>query len=222
MDTNGNDRIPSIMCPKCGFEMKITDRFCVHCGYINYENSQNDYLKKYNKKSIFDVFKRKNKFIDVGDTRENKKKVHEVNGWFFTIINKFAKWIVLALFLVILCVVFGRVKSYQIKVVEDATKIVSIIKNKYNDNYSSCNEINGAYYVVFDTKSIERLGNVKLNYNCEGYIKIVRVNEKYDYYINMKVGQFGIMEKNIEKVSSWDVLPYFGVEMDSITDSNCR
>ena len=221
MDTNDKDRIPSIMCPKCGFEMKVTDRFCVHCGYINYENTQNEYLKKYNKKSIFSFLKRKNKYIDI-ETKEKKKKVHEVNGWFFTIINKFAKWIVLAVFLIILSIVIGRIKSYQIKVVEDANVIVSIIKNKYNDNFSSCNEINGAYYIVFDTKSIERMGNVKLNHDYKGYVKIVRTDTKYEYYINMKIDQFGINEKNIEKVSSWDVLPYFGVDLDTITDSNCR
>ena len=221
MDTNDKDRIPSIMCPKCGFEMKVTDRFCVHCGYINYENTQNEYLKKYNKKSIFSFLKRKNKYIDI-ETKEKKKKVHEVNGWFFTIINKFAKWIVLAVFLIILSIVIGRIKSYQIKVVEDANVIVSIIKNKYNDNFSSCNEINGAYYIVFDTKSIERMGNVKLNHNYNGYVKIVKTDNKYEYYINMKIDQFGIKEKNIEKVSSWDVLPYFGVELDTITDSDCR
>ncbi len=221
MDTNDKDRIPSIMCPKCGFEMKITDRFCVHCGYINYENSQNEYLKKYNKKSIFSFLKRKNKYIDI-ETKEKKKKVHEVNGWFFTIINKFAKWIILAIFLIIFSIVFGRIKSYQIKVVEDANVIVSMIKNKYNDNFSTCSEINGAYYIVFDTKSIERMGGVKLNYDYNGYVKIVKTDTKYEYYINMKVGQFGINEKNIEKVSSWDVLPYFGVELDTITDSNCR
>lgn len=222
MDTNDNDRIPSIMCPKCGFEMKITDRFCVHCGYINYENSQNSYLKKYNKKSIFSFLKKKNKYIDVGETKKKEKSVHEVNGWFFTIINKFAKWIVLAVFLIILCIIFGKVKNYQIKVVEDANVIVSKIKNKYNDDYSNCNEINGAYYIVFDTKYIERMGNVKLNYNYQGYVKIVRNDNGYDYYINMKVDQFGIREKNIEKVSSWDVLPYFGVEIDTVTDSDCR
>ncbi len=221
MDTNDKDRIPSIMCPKCGFEMKVTDRFCVHCGYINYGNTQNEYLKKYNKKSIFSFLKRKNKYIDI-ETKEKKKKVHEVNGWFFTIINKFAKWIVLAVFLIILSIVIGRIKSYQIKVVEDANVIVSKIKNKYNDNFSSCNEINGAYYIVFDTKSIERMGNVKLNHDYKGYVKIVRTDTKYEYYINMKIDQFGINEKNIEKVSSWDVLPYFGVDLDTITDSNCR
>ena len=221
MDTNDKDRIPSIMCPKCGFEMKVNDRFCVHCGYINYENTQNEYLKKYNKKSIFSFLKRKNKYIDI-ETKEKKKKVHEVNGWFFTIINKFAKWIVLAVFLIILSIVIGRIKSYQIKVVEDANVIVSIIKNKYNDNFSSCNEINGAYYIVFDTKSIERMGNVKLNHDYNGYVKIVKTDNKYEYYINMKIDQFGIKEKNIEKVSSWDVLPYFGVELDTITDSDCR
>lgn len=222
MDTNDNNRIPSIMCPKCGFEMKVTDRFCVHCGYINYDNSQNEYLKKYNKKSIFNFLKRKNKYIDVGETKEKTKKVHEVNGLFFTIMNKFAKWIILAIFLILLCVIVGKVKSYQTKVVEDANKIVSITKNKYNDNFSSCNEINGAYYIVFNTRSIERIGNIKLNNDYEGYIKIVREDNKYVYYINLKVGQFGIIEKNIEKVSSWDVLPYFGVEMDTVTDSNCR
>ena len=162
------------------------------------------------------------KYIDVGETKEKTKKVHEVNGLFFTVMNKFAKWIILAVFLVIFCVIVGKVKSYQTKVVEDANKIVSITKNKYNDNFSSCNEIDGAYYIVFNTKSIERMGNIKLDNDYEGYIKIVRVDNKYDYYINLKVGQFGIMEKNIEKVSSWDVLPYFGVEMDTITDSNCR
>ena len=193
----------------------------VLCGYINYENTQNEYLKKYNKKSIFSFLKRKNKYIDI-ETKEKKKKVHEVNGWFFTIINKFAKWIVLAVFLIILSIVIGRIKSYQIKVVEDANVIVSIIKNKYNDNFSSCNEINGAYYIVFDTKSIERMGNVKLNHNYNGYVKIVKTDNKYEYYINMKIDQFGIKEKNIEKVSSWDVLPYFGVELDTITDSDCR
>ena len=198
MDTNDKDRIPSIMW-----------------------NTQNEYLKKYNKKSIFSFLKRKNKYIDI-ETKEKKKKVHEVNGWFFTIINKFAKWIVLAVFLIILSIVIGRIKSYQIKVVEDANVIVSIIKNKYNDNFSSCNEINGAYYIVFDTKSIERMGNVKLNHDYNGYVKIVKTDNKYEYYINMKFDQFGIKEKNIEKVSSWDVLPYFGVELDTITDSDCR
>ena len=106
--------------------------------------------------------------------------------------------------------------------VKDANVIVSKIKNKYDNDFSSCNEINGAYYIVFDTKSIERMGGVKLNHDYKGYVKIVKTDTKYEYYINMKINQFGINEKNIEKVSSWDVLPYFGVDLDTITDSNCR
>lgn len=34
-------------CPKCGAEMKVNARYCMHCGYLNYDHPDNKQLKKF-------------------------------------------------------------------------------------------------------------------------------------------------------------------------------
>ena len=38
-------------CPKCGVAMAEDARFCIHCGYINFDNEKNAFLKKYAQKT---------------------------------------------------------------------------------------------------------------------------------------------------------------------------
>lgn len=43
---NGND---IIFCPRCGEKMRRNQRNCLKCGQLNYENPNNEYMKKYDK-----------------------------------------------------------------------------------------------------------------------------------------------------------------------------
>jgi len=68
----------TINCPSCGKSMKKDARMCIHCGYMNFDNKENDNYKKVydkvNKQSIFSRFTKPKVFDDKVLIRKNKNK----------------------------------------------------------------------------------------------------------------------------------------------------
>ena len=209
-------------CPQCGHEMKEDARFCIHCGYINYDSEKNTFLKKYaqknNRNLKFNLVKNGTNNNEATTTKvdPNKKTQLEVG-------YKIKKTIgdIIVLLIVIVCCYFGYnfISDKQAEYIEDANKIVDYVKNNVND----CGNV---YYYAFDDSTL-RNNNIDIkspyfDHDYFGYVMIVNDDGNKTYFIAISDGTFGIREKKIEEVKKINVLPYLGGNIKDKVTTECN
>jgi len=245
MENNG-----VFMCPKCGNEMHYNDRFCFHCGYINYDNEKNEFLVKYDKKAKKKLKKEgkeepANKFfnVDVKETEtKNEKKFYRSMEEYKESMKKNAEKtpyekrhsiyrsiyrLVLAIVFVI-AVIFGYnfIVEKQKVYVDHSKQIVNKIKEKYgNNNFKKCVK-SDEYLFVFNSDTLKDdfkldIKSPYLHNSYNGYVLVTKVDGKYEYNISISDGTFGIREKNVNELKNSNVLPYYKVISPSI-DTSCK
>ena len=233
-----SDETNKTKCPKCGFRLKSTDRFCIHCGYINFDNSNNEYLETYEKNAKKVKEKKEDNTPD--DKLENTDKLslsdynikkpedatkdhNKIEGAIIKANYKaFRIGVVIAIFVVLL-IVYSYIKDKQDVYVEDAKKIVETIKKHYESS-NNCKG-DGTHYFKFMYSDLENRYGLKIksvyhNMDYFGYVKVVREGNNVKYYVSINDGRFGIREKEVSKLSPLQVLPYDS-NYDSIKDSSC-
>ena len=233
-------------CPKCGSEMKFSDRYCKHCGYINYEHEDNKSMAKYEKVAKKELKKEgtgTGEFINYNvnnntnqgpvynsineyEIKEESKLKKPASEKRYIFIHRVFKFVIFLLILCLLVYAYFFISDKQKEYVEDATTIVNHIKNKYEKtNFNTCTG-NGEYLFDFVGENVYKKYNLNLKspYNKDyykGYVLVKKENGKYNYYIALSDGTFGIREKNIDEVKSYNVLPYYDVKTPAIY-TNCR
>ena len=223
-------------CPKCGFKMKNTDRFCIHCGYINFDNNKNEFLETYDKNAKkIKPKKEEKKEEKLEDTSKlsltnykskEEKATKDQNKFVGALIKAHYKafWIgFCCCIFVVLIIFYTYIRDKQEKYVEDSKKIVEVIKKQY-ENSISCKG-DGTNYFKFMYSDLENRYGLKIKsiyHNMEyfGYVKVVRKGEDVKYYISINDGRFGIRETEVSKLSTFKVGIY-GSNYDSIKDSPC-
>lgn len=201
-------------CPQCGNEMEENARNCLHCGYINYDNKDNSFLKKFaSKKSKtenkFNLKRNNNTSTEVVDPTVKTKLEKDYKA--YTIIKNF----IICLVLIVVCY-FGYtyISSVQDKYVDDSKKIVDYVRN----NLDICGE---EYYFAFDESVLKERGlNSKSPYFDNEYFGYVLVQDN-NYYIAISDGTFGIREVNIKDIKRLNVLPYFGSDIKEVSSTTC-
>ncbi len=185
MDNNG-----VMICPKCGNEMKSKDRFCFHCGYINYDNNSNDFLVKYDKKAQKLIKKENkkagkketpNKFFNVRIEPQAKKE----EKTFYRSIEEYRESVdknvektasekanslkynitqaVLTIgFIGMLFFGYKTVVAKQKVYVEHANQIVDLVKKKYGNNHFKRCEKSDEYLFSFTSQTLKDEYNVDL------------------------------------------------------------
>ena len=230
-------------CPKCGFGMKSTDRFCMHCGYINFDNTNNEYLEKYDKKAK--KLKKKSgeqqpqqqqqgQFIQnpgllpVNNNTEQKeeastKDINKIKGILLKINYKVVRVIILIVLFVIGLFSYSYIKDKQEIYVKDAKEIVKVVETIYEYN-DDC-ELEDVRYFKFKYNDLENRYGLKMkspykDLDYFGYVKVVKTGNGYKYYISLNDGRFGIRETEVSELSPFKVLPYDSA-YDSIKDNSC-
>ena len=228
-------------CPKCGFKLKSTDRFCMHCGYINFDNTNNEYLEKYDKNAKR-IKKKKDEQqpqqgqnvqnpgqLSVNDYNVQKegetstKDINKIKGFLLKINYRVVRGIVLVILFVALLFTYSYVKDKQEIYVKDAKKIVKTIEEiyEYNDDCS----LEDVRYFKFKYNDLEYRYGLKMkspyrNLDYYGYVKVVKSGEHYKYFISINDGRFGIRETEVSELNPFMVLPYDSA-YDSIKDNSC-
>lgn len=243
-----------MICPKCGNEMKSNDRFCFHCGYINYDNNSNDFLVKYDKKAQKLIKKENkkagkkeptNKFFNVRieeqPKAEEKKFYRSIEEYRETVDKNVEKTasekanslrynitqaVITIGFIGMLFFGYRTVVAKQKVYVEQANEIVSLVKKKYGNNHFKACTRSDKYLFSFTSESLKTDYNVDIvspyiSSKYSGYVLVTNVSGKYVYSISMTDGTFGIREKNIEEVTTKNVLPYYKLTTPSIS-TNCK
>ena len=70
----------TLKCPQCGYLLEKTDRYCIHCGYINYDNPDNKYLVKYEKNAKKIKKQEEKKEDELVDTSQLSLSSYEVKS----------------------------------------------------------------------------------------------------------------------------------------------
>ena len=222
------------VCPKCGFSMKSTDRFCIHCGYINYDNQNNKFMKKYDKNAKR-LKKKEINNDEIEDTSQlsltdyNMKKVSstedvdKVTGKIIKTSHKIVRIITVLFIFIVILFGYSYIKDKQDIYIEDANKIIDAVKKDFEGN-SNCKR-NGTFYYSFKDNILKYRFNldIKSNYkdsSYRGYVKVVKSGNSVKYYISLNDGTFGIRENESSKLSPLKVLPYNDY-YPSIKDITC-
>lgn len=233
-----NDETNYTKCPKCGFKLKSTDRFCIHCGYINFDNNKNEFLETYDKnaKKLGEKKEEKKPEDNIEDTgklsltdykmktvEDNTKDKNKIEGAFIKFNYKAVRIGIVIVVFIVLLLLYSYIKDKQDVYVEDAKKIVDVIKKQYESS-DACKG-DGTHYFKFMYSDLENRYGLKIKsiyHNMEyfGYVKVVRKGNDVKYYVSINDGRFGIREKEVSKLSPLCVLPYDS-NYDSIKDSSC-
>lgn len=228
----------TLKCPQCGYLLEKTDRYCIHCGYINYDNPDNKYLVKYEKnakKIKKQEEKKEDELVDTSQlslssyevksasSRGSLEDANKTTGFLVKNGYKLFKLLIVFFLFVVLLFIYSYVKDKQDVYVEHAKKIVEEVSYKYEANTKCLKE--GTYYYKFSGNDLEKKYNLKLksifnDSNYMGYVKVVNDGTNKKYYISLNDGSFGIREREVEKLNSLLVLPYNSVYED-IEDSAC-
>lgn len=232
-------------CPQCGSKMKKDAKFCIFCGYINYdapgnEDFRNLVVEKKVHKQIEKEKKRKEKEARKAakrgettfDLSVSKQDVESIpKATFRELMYRFFQkvWKLLLLIIIVVgsLITYSFIVKKQAVYVSDARSIVKEIKTTYgSNNFSKCDG-SGRYYFIFGIKGeLESFYNIDLKspYNDEpyiGYVEAIKRDSGYDYFITISDGTFGIKRKNIDEISKRDVIPFFDIDYTEVGNS-CR
>ena len=231
INNNNNNK-----CPKCGFKMKPNDRFCIHCGYINFDSSKNEYLETYEKNAQrIKPKKEEKKEEELEDTSKlpltdykskEETATQDRNKIEGTLVKAHYKAIRIGVCLVIfvaLLLVYSYIKDKQERYVSDAQKIVKVIQTYYENNDACKGE--GTRYFKFMYSDLENRYGLKIKSQFHdmdyfGYVKIIRHGDDIQYFISINDGRFGIRETEVSKLSPFKVF-FYGSNYDSIKDTTC-
>ena len=232
-------------CPQCGSKMKKDAKFCIFCGYINYDAPGNEDFRnlvvekkvhkqvekerKRQEKEAKKAMKKGNTSIDISLSKQDVNNIPKATTreLFYNFFQKI--WKILLLFLIVIGLLFAYsfIVRRQGIYVSDARSIVKEIKTAYgSNNFSRCDG-SGRYYFIFGIKgelnSLYNI-NIKSPYNDEpyiGYVEAIKRDNGYDYFITISDGTFGIKRKNIDEIEKRDVIPYAEIDYTEVGNS-CR
>lgn len=205
-----------INCPKCGHPMKESARCCMRCGELNYLNSKNDSVK-----ASFDLGKKLKEKEEKRDEKRNKFKLNNFKDSQGRTKNEkrfgFAKKLFTLLFIIFVIFVGINYKTvlsefYNIRArhyIKQIDKIVSQIKEQYDNNDCETTSPDGAYYYTFEMSSDYYKTSISLfTFNeFTGSIKAVpKGNGEFDYYITISDGKYGMKDVLYTENMSVDVL----------------
>lgn len=210
-------------CPQCGHEMREDARFCIYCGYINYDSEKNAFLKQYVKKKNSNLKFGLNRSTVTNTEVSTNETVDPTKKSKLEVSYKIKKTIsdIIVLLVLIVGGYFGYnfITDKQAEYIKDANTMVEYVKN----NVNTCNDI---YYFKFnDSVLSEKNINIKSPYfehEYSGYVMVVNDNGNKKYFIAISDGTFGIREKNIDEVKKINVLPYFGKNIEEISTTECE
>ena len=212
-------------CPQCGEEMEEKARYCMHCGYVNYDNEKNAFLHtfvKKDKKNIkFGIHKEKKKkeITSAEFNKEFKKFGKSSREIMYTTFRNIISIVLIIAFIYFVYYGGKYVKAQQTIFVGDAQKIVNAVKKK---EYV-CKTV---YYVSFTSDSLKEKYGLNLHSpyrknDYSGYVMIVKNDDGDDYFITLTDGTFGIKEKNINNIKNYDVLPVIINEIPVVDSTKC-
>lgn len=232
-------------CPQCGAKMKSNAKFCIFCGYINYDAPGNEDFKNLviDKKILKKQEKEKRKkekearknpnetFIQDSSlnnySKIKKEKEHKIREKLFNIFQRIWKLLLVTFIIVGIYLIYLYIVHKQNEYVEDAKGIINEFKTKYESNdFSKCDG-SGKYYFKFGIEGeLENLYEIKVEspfngVSYIGYVEVVKGNNGYDYYISITDGVFGINKTNIKDIKSSSVIPLDKVDFSNTGDS-CR
>lgn len=230
-------------CPQCGAKMRDDAKFCIHCGYINYnapgnEDFRNLVVEKKVKKQVEKEERRKERearkqggqgtFIqDSSLNQQAKIKRLKIRERVYNLVQRFWKALLTGLIIIGVIIIYSYIVSRQALYVEDARDIVKSIRTKYESNdYSKCSGTSKYYFnfgIEGDLDTFYGI-DVKSKYNgtsYTGYVEVVRVKNGYEYYISISDGTFGIKKTNIDDIRNKSVVPYSKVDYTGVGRS-CR
>jgi len=178
-----------MICPKCGEEMKADARFCIHCGYINYDNEKNDFLVKYDKraKRILKREKKKNKekseneensfinanlkkpvetekYSSVDDYKisSDKKLERPKKEKLYLFRKRLTNFIIFVGFCGLMYYLYNFIVEKQQEYVDDSNKIVELIKTNYGNNgFKKC-KAGDEYLFLFNSDTLRYKYNVEI------------------------------------------------------------
>lgn len=195
-ETQNEDEI--MKCPKCGNPMKKSARYCMHCGELNYLNSQNDSVKsqfflgkKLKEKEEKRNAKKEKKRLDIKD--ENGKTVNEKK---FQIQKRIISLIMVILIIIGVInykVVLETVTSFRAKFyLRQVDKIVNQLVDKIEDGKCNMNQ-NDDYFVFYQSDDYFKTFVSLYTFDYfKGYIKLEKdSNGQYQYYVSISDGKYG-------------------------------
>ena len=154
-------------CPQCGSKMKKDAKFCIFCGYINYDAPGNEDFRnlvvekkvhkqvekerKRQEKEAKKAMKKGNTSIDISLSKQDVNNIPKATTreLFYNFFQKI--WKILLLFLIVIGLLFAYsfIVRRQGIYVSDARSIVKEIKTAYgSNNFSRCDG-SGRYYFIF-------------------------------------------------------------------------
>lgn len=201
-------RVP---CPNCGQPMVYGSRYCMHCGELDFNNAQNQSIKK--------LFTRGQRIHRREERR--RQRLEKMNKKMYSLDDKgistqekvytgIKKIITLIIIIGIVVAVIYRnaiFKFYETKAKEHYIKqvdtIINTIESKYNPNKCRYEIVDGKMYFYFsDSADYFKVHNSLFTFDhFSGSIQIINAGETYEYVITMYDGKYGIKDVRYKELT---------------------
>ena len=230
-------------CPQCGAKMKSDAKFCIHCGYINYDAPGNEdfrnlvvekkvhkQVEREKRRKEREARKQRGQGTFIEDSALNQQVVKrklKIRERLYNLIQRFWKALLTGLIIIGLIIIYSYIVSKQALYVEDARDIVKSIRSKYeSNNYKKCKDSSKYFFNFSIEGELDTFYgiDIKSKYNgasYTGYVEVDKVNNGYEYYISISDGAFGIKRINIDDLRNKNVVPYSKVDYTGVGRS-CR
>lgn len=201
-------RVP---CPKCGQPIVYGSRYCMHCGYMDFNNAQNQSVKKFfnrgqkmhdreeRRKKMFSKFNKKMYTLDEHGVSKEEKLYTGVKK-FFTLLLVIAIIVAAINYKAIIGFYEKIAKQHYLKQVDT---IIETIEKDYNPDKCKYGVLEGKMYFNFsDSSDFFKVHNSLFTFDhYSGSIQIINRGDHYDYIITMYDGKYGINGVNYSELT---------------------
>ncbi len=201
-------RVP---CPNCGQPMVYGSRYCMHCGELDFNNAQNQSVKKafFKGKRIHNREEKIKRQLEKMNRRMYSLDDHGVSKRekIYTFFKRIITLIIFALVVLAAINYKNIIKFYETKAKEHYIKqidtIVSTIDEKYNPSKCRYELIDGKmYFTFYDSSDYFKIHNSLFTFDqYSGSIQIVNVGDKYEYIITIYDGKYGVNGVNYKDLT---------------------